>query len=80
MPNADTVNLAIQYATKLRRMNLAQRLVELARKKAEEEDEDNEADDELSNDEGSDEELQPSRKLHQKPISMKSSTSSFSIK
>ena len=80
MPNADTVSLAIQYATKLRRMNLAQRLVELARKKAEEEDKDIEADDEISNDEESGDELQPSRMLHQKPISMKSSTNSFSIR
>ena len=36
MPNAETVNLAIQYATKMRKMNLAQRLVELARRKAQE--------------------------------------------
>ena len=39
MPNADTVNLAIQYATAMKRMNLAERLGDLARRKAQEEDE-----------------------------------------
>eukprot|EP00795_Rhopilema_esculentum_P013213 gene13213-4031_t len=39
MPNADTVSLAIQYATAMKRMNLAERLGDLARRKAQEEDE-----------------------------------------
>ncbi len=39
MPNAETVSLAIQYATKMRKMNLAQRLGELSRRKAREHEE-----------------------------------------
>ena len=75
MPNADTVNLAIQYATKMRRMNLAQRLVELARRKAEEEE--GEDDVEISDYEESDDEPQSSPNLYQKPIITKSSSNAF---
>ena len=37
MPNQHTVQLAIKYATRLRMVQLAQRLTEVARRKAEEE-------------------------------------------
>ena len=54
MPNAETVNLAIQYATKMRRMNLAQRLDDLARRKSEEEEavEDENSDDDMMEEHG----------------------------
>ena len=81
MPNADTVNLAIQYATKMRRMNLAQRLVELARKKAEIENEDDETDDDISIvDDEPEEEIQHSRNSYQKTFSVRTSANSFSVR
>ena len=82
MPNADTVNLAIQYATKMRRMNLAQRLVELARKKAEiEEEDDDEVDDDISIiDDEPEGEIQHPRSSNQKPFSMRTSVDSLSVR
>jgi len=81
MPNADTVNLAIQYATKMRRMNLAQRLVELARKKAEIENEDDETDDDISIiDDEPEKEIQHSRNSYQKTSSVRTSANSFSVR
>lgn len=78
MPNADTVNLAIQYATKMRRMNLAQRLVELARKKADE-DEMDDTDNEGSENEDSEGDVYSSS-VSKRPISVKSSMNSRSFK
>ena len=34
MPNVESIGLAIQYATKMRRMNLARKLDDLARERA----------------------------------------------
>lgn len=45
MPNAECIGMAIQYACKVRKMPLAEKLTELARKRAateEEEEEENE--------------------------------------
>ncbi len=62
MPNAETVSLAIQYATKMRKMNLAQRLGELARRKAREHeerlnDQPSDYDDDESDDDDDDDEI-----------------------
>lgn len=83
MPNADAVNLAIQYATKMRRMNLAQRLVELARRKADEEEtEEDGLNDVLSEDDDimSEEEGISPKNLRKAPLSVELTIDSHIIK
>lgn len=52
MPSAESIGLAIQYASKMRRMNIAKRLTELAQLRAakEEQEEEEENEDEEFND------------------------------
>jgi len=81
MPSADAIGLAIQYATKMRRMNIARKLTELAQTKAkqeeEEEDEDEEivameCDNELSEEEQSEEEVEEEEEEKTRKITEKS--------
>eukprot|EP00112_Aurelia_sp_Birch-Aquarium-sp1_P022414 Seg631.2 transcript_id=Seg631.2/GoldUCD/mRNA.D3Y31 product="WD repeat and HMG-box DNA-binding protein 1" protein_id=Seg631.2/GoldUCD/D3Y31 len=76
MPNAETVNLAIQYATRMRRMNLAQRLDELARRKSEEEEEavedENSDDDDMMEERGRFGSLSQNRRMPTAPLSRNS--------
>ena len=78
MPNPETVNLAIQYATKMRRMNLAQRLDDLARRKSEEEEE--AAEDENSDDDMMEEHGLSSYSQNRRMLTAPASRSSFNAR